>query len=265
MKENKINLIGISGRKRNGKDLSIELINEILAENNKLQYERKAFAGKLKEIATMLTGVTGWETEEDKAKELGPEWDYWALKIEDFELNKVTISGVYKSKQEALAAFEKIPKAPYDAIKAEAIFISMTRRVFLQKLGSDACNQNVHSNIWINALFADYKVKEVYASDYDNPNKYDDPERIYYPKPELIYPNWMVCDVRFPQEVDSIKERNGKVIRVIRPDKYNHGDVHISETALDHYKDFDYFVYNDGTVEELKEKLRIIVKELGLI
>ncbi len=36
---------------------------------------------------------------------------------------------------------------------------------------------------------------------------------------------------------------------------------HMTETALDSYKDYDYVINNDGSIEELEEKLSNIYKE----
>lgn len=93
---------------------------------------------------------------------------------------------------------------------------------------------------------------------------------------ELIYPSWLVTDLRFPNEFDAVKERNGISIRVNReikyqveslggktnvPEGYFPTNQHPSETALDNYK-FDYVIDNNDTIEELIEKVRqILVKE----
>ena len=70
------------------------------------------------------------------------------------------------------------------------------------------------------------------------------------------YPNWIITDVRFPNEAQAIKEREGLIIRVVRnsvaADKVN---LHPSETALDDYK-VDQIITNDGTLEELLVKVK---------
>ena len=84
-------------------------------------------------------------------------------------------------------------------------------------------------------------------------------------KSNLVYPSWCITDMRFPNEMESIVKREGITIRVHR-DLYN-GNAHISpishesETALDDTK-FDYEIINDGTLEDLMDKVReILVKE----
>ena len=71
----------------------------------------------------------------------------------------------------------------------------------------------------------------------------------------------VVTDCRFPNEVDVLKRNGFKVIRVHRINRPATGrdDNHISETALDYY-DFDYNIYNNGTVEELYEQVKEALK-----
>jgi len=73
-------------------------------------------------------------------------------------------------------------------------------------------------------------------------------------------PNWIISDVRFPNEAKSIKDREGVLIRIIRPlteDKIISN--HESENALDHYNDWDYVINNDGSIEDLYHKVEIVL------
>lgn len=70
---------------------------------------------------------------------------------------------------------------------------------------------------------------------------------------------WIISDTRFINEVAAIKERGGVVVRVNRPadvDENPAESKHASETALDDYTDWDYVIENDGTLEDLVEKVR---------
>jgi hypothetical protein len=109
----------------------------------------------------------------------------------------------------------------------------LTPRKILQLLGTEAGREIIHPNIWVNSLFADYTTDS----------------------------NWIITDVRFPNEAQAIKDRGGIVIRIERPGGESHcGGAHASETALDDY-DFDIVINNDGTIEELIDK----VKQLNLV
>lgn len=114
-----------------------------------------------------------------------------------------------------------------------------TYRMFLQMLGSDIFNKYVHPNTWINSLMARYdsNIRTVRGSFKSTPN-------------------WIITDVRFPNEVRAILDRGGKVIRLERESspKLNH----ISETALDDYV-FEHVIYNNGTPADLLEKLNTIL------
>lgn len=95
-------------------------------------------------------------------------------------------------------------------------------------------------------------------------------------KQKLSYPNWIITDMRFPNEMEAVVERKGITIRVTRlfqTDVIDGNKVswipipgvdyvpHASETALDD-AEFDYEIMNDGTIEDLVEKVRqILIKE----
>ena len=115
----------------------------------------------------------------------------------------------------------------------------------------------LHTNVWVNALFADYKVIDRRTmQDPDDSN--------------INYPNWIITDTRFPNELEAVKKRNGITIKVIRPDYIEntftgkkfpvkvHQTLHPSETALDDAK-FNYEIINNGSIKELIEKVRSIL------
>jgi hypothetical protein len=221
-------LIGISGRIGSGKDTVGSIIQYLTAKDigsdcmkriraglsieghHNSDFQIKKFAGKLKLIGSILSGIVADQFEDQEFKKLymGVDWD-------------------------------------------------MTYREFLQKLGTEAMRDGLHVNVWVNALFADYKciggkMIPVPKEDEYNP-KYRE------------YPNWIITDMRFPNEMEAVEQRKGITIRVHR-DLHN-GNAHISpiphasETALDDAK-FDYEIINDGTLEDLVEKVKeILIKE----
>jgi len=164
-------IIGLNGYAKSGKD---EIANAIRSLHP--TWEIKKFAGKLKDIASILTGIPAesFEDQSFKMKHLMG-WD-------------------------------------------------MTVRELLQRLGTEGVRSGVHTDAWVNALFVDY----------------------------YQYAKWIITDVRFPNEAQSIKDRGGVLIRVNRPGV---GPVnnHLSETALDDWK-FDHVIDNNGTLQELKIK-----------
>jgi hypothetical protein len=71
---------------------------------------------------------------------------------------------------------------------------------------------------------------------------------------ERNYPNILITDVRYKNEADACKERGGYLIQVIRENRdMIANSEHISETDLDNYKDFDFIVENNSSLDDLKE------------
>jgi hypothetical protein len=227
-------VIGISGRLGSGKDTVGEIIQYLTLPGERGEYigfqtydnttlERnstfkiKKFAGKLKTIASLLTGipVERFEDQEFKKQYMELEWE-------------------------------------------------MTYREFLQKLGTEAMREGLHKNVWVNALFADYKCEHEIIFDSQRTNNPLQPKEVTN---ELLqYPNWILTDMRFPNEMEAVELREGITIRVNRNNGTRAIDVnpHPSETALDDAK-FDYVIDNDGTLDELVEKVRVILTKEKII
>ena len=70
--------------------------------------------------------------------------------------------------------------------------------------------------------------------------------------------NYIIADVRYPNEIKAIKERNGILLRIDRKDA-GVGN-HSSETALDNYKEWDVYIENNSSIEDLFEAMRIFIK-----
>lgn len=282
-KKDPVNLIGISGKMGSGKDLVGQII-QYLDFNSRyrqctfeeykniycLDYNPKSngwqirkFADKLKDIVCLLIGCTRQDLEdrEFKEKELGEEWQYYKVKYDDFEFYG---EEVFINLKDAEEFYENLKTGGYYANLYKPILMKLTPRKLLQLLGTEYGRQIIHPNIWCNALFSEYKSKHKFIGE--------------QPKVETIhseyyYPNWLITDTRFENEAQAIKARNGIIIRVNRPCKecgLLHGHKiscshnkteHESETALDNYQ-FDYVIDNNGTIEELIEKVKeILIKE----
>ena len=107
-------------------------------------WEIKKWAGKLKTIASMLTGIpeSKFEDQEFKKTDLGKEWSY------------------------------PYPGEYYD--DGAPVMVAMSVRDFLQKLGTDGLRYGLHENTWVNALMSDYQ-KESYSG-YVGDTRRDIPE-----------------------------------------------------------------------------------------
>lgn len=161
-------------------------------------WEIRKFAGKLKDIASHLTGIDidDFEDQDFKKTNLSKEW--WT---------------------------EDGP---------------MTVRDFLQKLGTDALRTGLHTNVWVNALMADYV-----------------PVALEQPS------NWIITDTRFENEAKAIKAKDGIIIRVDRPG-VSPINNHPSEVGLDNWK-FDYKIINNSDIFSLKQSVEQILKHADLL
>jgi len=200
----KNNLIGISGKIGSGKDTAGKIlqylssfnkysnsnIKTLIEEDNATDiyphfsnYQIKKYADKLKYIVCLIIGCTREQLEdrEFKEKELGEDWRQY-FNDDNYDL----------------------------VCKKESTFSSLlTPRKILQLLGTEAGRQIIHPNIWVNALFADYEDVKINNNTLLTSNP---PQQGF----DLIKPNWIITDVRFPNEAQAIKDRGGIVIRVDR-------------------------------------------------
>ena len=117
-------------------------------------------------------------------------------------------------------------------------------RTLLQELGTDIIRKNIDNMFFIKRIIGDIKVYSYYC--------------------DVI----TISDARMPEEIENIYNSFDNVIRVniTRPNfesKLNNKEKkHITETALDGYTNYDYVLENDGTIEELNEKVKKLVDEV---
>jgi hypothetical protein len=299
-------IIGISAKIGGGKDTVGSIIQylvcldkNVLAEHQKnfsefsrapfsnqkqSGWEIRKFAFKLKQITALLTGCTVEELEDQdfKKRELPREW-WYILGYKDNEIYPMyATSRVLNELGE-----DRIHKYTY--------------REMLQKIGTEAMRNSIHENVWVNALFADYKGEF---------NQYHEDDLSH-----RAFPNWIITDMRFPNELEAVKNNDGITIRINRPvvpiirggvtttpygngkfiitkDSWTLNNVpipeecigqiidhpngefnwvespaissHPSEIALDN-AEFDYVIDNNGTIDELIDKVREILQKEKII
>lgn len=297
-------IIGISGKKQAGKDTIGKIIcylthvgstnytiEEWLEEGYEHEsgpfgsniWEVKKFADKLKQMASLMLGISveDFEKEEVKNRVLGEEWTSYG-----------TAKGFW-SHSDGNPLHKMMDSVPCDKETYEAerrinwqtaYKRETTVRLFLQLLGTEAIRNTIHINAWVNALMCDYK------KCFDSNIKFVKSDGTSM---ELNYPNWIITDVRFPNEL-SVVDGKGFSIRVNRspvgsnewityckyltdnPNEkglieiatienfYKWANEHPSETALDAAK-FNYTIENNGTIEELIEKVKQILIDEKII
>lgn len=251
-------IIAISGKLGSGKDLTGEIIRYLISKDthalhpdsvfnpNNIQYTEsnwkiKKFAGKLKEIVALLTGCTAQdlESQDFKNKQLSEDWWY-----------------VMNGSGRPVHADTFIGDPVFDG-NPQRFLKTYTYREMLQKVGTDAMRNKIHENIWVNALFADYK---------ENVN-YTIPGMDTF-APLYKYPDWIITDCRFPNELVAVEKQDGITIRVKRTqfhtvDSFKISE-HSSETALDD-AEFDFVIDNDGSIDDLIVKVREILVECKIL
>jgi len=255
-------IIGISGKMQSGKDTVgkiIQYLTDIKSlgftfnpseqdysryiinkHNLHANWKIKRYGDKLKQIISLLTGIPVEDLEkiEVKNRVLGKEWDYQNLK----HISSIPVANANQ----------------YNNIKNS----KLTPRKLLQLIGTECGRNIIHPNIWVNALFSDYIGKDYSACKcgYINEN--------CTCEDTTIYPNWIITDVRFPNELDAIEDREGFVIRVNsnfidhknQITRVEFDNNHKSEIALDDHN-FDDYIDNNGTIEELiKQVKEILIK-----
>ena len=247
------NIIGISGKINCGKDLVGKIIQYLTTTNEYVLKNKPTF----EDWMNNYSHHSNWEIKKfaDKLKDIvclligctRQQLEDRNFKEKDLgeEWNKIVHPIINGFSKEDIDLVEKL-----------------TPRKILQLLGTECGRHIVHPNIWVNALFADID-KELNA----NPN---------YNKKGFI-----ITDVRFPNEADAVKDREGIIIRIERNDyifdengkriiptkEYinTNNKQHESETALDNYK-FDYVINNNGTINNLVDKVKeILIKENKLL
>lgn len=273
-------IISVSGKIGSGKD-TVGKIIQILTDNPQLsnkgveewldrelykgKFEIRKWADSLKDIVCILIGCTREQLEDHEFKDtpLGEEWirysyadgfykDYF---YKNGEENMTTVMNAVPCTKER---YEEELRVNWQT----AYKVHYTPRLLLQHIGTELMRNQLLDNIWVNSLMSKYKSKK-YSIGIDKVGHQTIIDR---------FPNWIITDTRFENELKAVKDRNGISIRVksdyattdlgrLLIGTTGGGIEHESETALD-TATFDYEVDNNSTILDLIEKVRnILVKE----
>ena len=112
-----------------------------------------------------------------------------------------------------------------------------TPRNILQLVGTECLRRGYRDDVWVKALQRGIEAH---------------PDRDY-----------VVSDVRFPNEGQAIKGWGGKLIRIERPDAPRIATAaHASETAMQTWAGWDCTLVNDGTLDALHSRIDLLLKDL---
>lgn len=221
------------------------------SQNNNWQI--KSFAYKLKQIVSLLTGINVQDLEKEEVKQMKlTDWTVWKLDwLDSYDHGTQLFAdedSAIKEKKEMMAT------GNYYSLSVERTI--PTVRFTLQFLGTDLLRNQLHPDVWVNSLFLDYKplfsIKHKLAGEEVDEN--------YEPQQDDIveqYPNWLISDLRFPNEHKAIHDRDGICIRVERNTLAK--DLHQSETALDGYN-FDWLIDNTKDIPWLVNEVKLMLK-----
>lgn len=118
-------------------------------------------------------------------------------------------------------------------------------RGFMQELGTEIIRKQIDTDFFIRRVCEDIKVYSFFC--------------------DVL----TLSDVRFPREIEEVKKTFSNVISIFIERPYFDSPLeqkqlkHETETALDGYTNYDYTIINDGTIEELKEKVMQLLEEVN--
>jgi hypothetical protein len=256
-------LLGISGELNSGKDTVVKMVQYYFAKEKSESkkdfpdiedyldaYENwnliprfklansihiKKYATKLKQMLTILVGckLEDWENQEFKNTVM-PDW----LQSKVWEYKK---DGLLETSWQT----NELTKHTY--------------RWLAQNVGTEFFRNGINQEVWINALFAEYLPERVHK--YHRMEYLDMETEIDF---STKFPNWIITDVRFPNEADAITIRGGKVVKVISNQEQNKPNSnHSSETELRKIK-ADFVITIFGGLEELYAQVELMIKTLKI-
>lgn len=217
-------------------------------------YEAK-FAAKLKDIVTLLTNADRKKLDDDqtyKSSEIGPDWVVYIKQIHYHDTDYIDVGKPYSDPKEAfdsdLEPTKGLPIKQTIVIRKKYTYLDL-----MLMIGTDLFRNHISDSIWATAL-----------SQTLTPNK-----------------NWVVTDVRYPNEAKVIRGKGGFIIHLDRDDyirctkcsvkKISHENED-HEFTPPYYLSHDsekpellnakYYIKNTSTIEYLIEEVfKILVKE----
>jgi hypothetical protein len=193
MKKIHSNLIGLSGKLNSGKDYSAKIIQWLVAKGENIRG-----IGDLDGFCTSL--------------------DDYRFKASGYQTKAFA-----NTIKEMVAALLGVPRARLEDREFKETVIpsyGKSPREMLQTLGTGWGREMISDNIWATALLQGYQPLVTSPSIFEGGDDL------------VISPNWLITDVRFPNEVKAIEDAGGIVIRVNRPVENRHPEMY-GEFLLD--------------------------------
>jgi hypothetical protein len=150
-----------------------------------------------------------------------------------------------KPLKRAASEIFKLPIAHfYDEALKEVINEAwgMTPRTMLQKLGTEACRNGIHQDIWLKSLQVEANL--LFADGYDI----------------------VISDVRFENEAAQIRSLGGVVVHVVSNRKSRldaTAQAHASEAGVKFVKGSDFVFHNTGAIADIPRTTLEMLAELS--
>jgi len=148
--------------------------------------------------------------------------------------------------KEAASVIFGIPLADFhDTSKKASIdhFWGVTLRYILQKVGTECMRSGYDQDVWVKSL-----------------------QRHIINHREVT--DWVIPDVRFPNEARAIKEWGGIVVQIERPGFGGPDNIgikgHPSEMAMEDFTGWDQWIKNNGTLDDLYDKVERLMDEYAV-
>lgn len=157
--------------------------------------------------------------------------------VENHSFTKIAFADALKDG--AAAIFGLTQEQLYGDLKeTEDEFWEDTPRNILQKMGTECMRRGYRDDLWVKCV-----------------------ERVVRGPGQL---NYVISDVRFPNEAEAIKKWGGHLARVDRPMNDDFAKVatklHASEVSMLEYNQWDHTLENKGTLLELKASAAEMLK-----
>lgn len=241
----------ISGKKQSGKDSACNFLTGFLLkkagvidkwklnENGKLlidiDVDDPTTGKKVKEWGLFDTNRKDQEYVKWASKEVWPHVkpEHFGDILKDvcqvvFGLQRENLHGTDEQKNEPthirwIDVYKLVPSLEEKhIIEGKEVGEFLTHRELLEVFGTDIC-RTLYNECWVQALFSNILLQG--------------------------FPLVVICDCRFPHEVEYAHSVGAKVVRLTR-NVYN--GTHLAETALDDYTDFDKVIDNENMTQEEK-------------
>jgi hypothetical protein len=196
---NRIQIIGVCGRKRHGKDS----VGNIL--RKEYGFSATAFADAVKRVAMDVYGLS-W----DQCYGDGPE---------------------------------------KEAVEPRW---GLSPRVIMQRIGTEV-GRSIHTDTWVK-----HTLDNIQAAATGQLFTWRDDFTQGFVRVGLVRTQWVITDVRFPNEAEAIRAAGGQVWKVVRPSLGVPTDEHPSETSVDLVRE-NVTIVNDGSLEDLSRKVSLIM------